>query len=78
LTGGTIAPADLLLPGITLIGGLVGQAGWKAVFPNEKHEFFAGWRASRLYTGRASGSTLSWSVEKDWPECCLFTLCAAR
>jgi len=55
-----------------------GPGGWKAVFPNEKHKFFAGWRASGLYTERASGSTLSWSVEKDWPECCLFTLCAAR
>jgi len=27
---------------ITLIGGPAGRAGWRAVFPNEKHELSAG------------------------------------
>jgi len=38
-----------------------GRAGWRAVLPNEKHEFPAGWRAAQkggptsYSTGRASG-----------------------
>jgi len=39
----------------------VGQAGWRAVLPNEIHEFSAGWRAAQKgwpagwTTGGASG-----------------------
>jgi len=36
--------------GITLIEGPAGRAGWRAVFPNEKREFSAGWTK-----GRSSG-----------------------
>jgi len=35
---------------MTLNGGPAGRAGWRAVFPIEKHEFSAGRRAK---TGRA-------------------------
>jgi len=29
-----------------------GSAGWRAVLPNEKHEFSAGWRAAEVITTR--------------------------
>ena len=32
---------------ITLIGGPAGRAGWRAMFPNEKRELSAGWRAAQ-------------------------------
>ena len=40
--------------GITLNGGPVGLAGWRAVLPNEKHELSAGWRAAQ---SRPAGCT---------------------
>jgi len=58
--------------------------GWRAVLPNEKHEFSAGWQAAQkggtagCTTGRASrlyiteGCTVSWAAEKGGPEGCLF------
>jgi len=42
----------LPLQGITLIGG---PAGWRAVFPNEKRELSAGWRAALKIEGRDGG-----------------------
>jgi len=35
------------LMGKTLNGGPAGRAGWRAVLPNEKHEFSTGWRAAQ-------------------------------
>jgi len=61
---------------ITLNGGPAGQAGWRAVLPNKKHEFSAGWRAVQGMAGwqpaqqdrPVVGCTLSWPTEKGWPE----------
>jgi len=71
---------------ITLNGGPAGRAGWRAVLPNEKHEFSAGWRPAQkggpagFTTGRASGLHikagctvgLSWTAEKSGSEGCPF------
>jgi len=46
------------LTGITLIGGPAGREGrasWRAVFPNEKHELSADWRAALKTEGRSGG-----------------------
>ena len=34
------------ITGITLNGEPAGRSGWRAVFPIQKHEFAAGWRAA--------------------------------
>jgi len=44
---------------ITLNGGPTGRAGWRAVLPNEKHEFSAGWRAAQK--GGPAGCTTGWA-----------------
>jgi len=54
----------------TLNGGPAGRAGWRAVLPNEKHEFSMGWRAAQK--GGMAGCTLSWPTEKGGPEGCPF------
>jgi len=36
-----------------------GPAGWGAVLPNKKHEFFAGWRAAQK--GGPAGCTTGWA-----------------
>jgi len=47
--------------GITLIGGLAGQVGWRAVFPNEECELLAGCtedrRVGRRTARQKGGST---------------------
>jgi len=50
------------------------------MFPNEKHEFFAGRQVAHRagqwqwapHQGRLAGCTLSWSAKKSGLECCLF------
>ena len=65
----------------------VGRPGWRAVLPNEKHEFSAGKRTAQKgwlagsTTGRASGlhikaglvgCTVRWAAEKGGPKDCPF------
>ena len=52
--GGRCVPP--CIRGITLNGG---PAGWRAVLPNEKHEFSAGWRAAQK--GGPAGCTTGWA-----------------
>ena len=59
--------------GMTLNGGPAGRAGWRAVFPIEKHEFSAGRRAA-LKGGPKQGGpascTLGRSAQQSAPEGC--------
>jgi len=51
---------------VTLIGR---PAGWRAVFPNEKRGFSAGWRAAQKTEGRAGKlhkRVVWWAAEKAW------------
>jgi len=64
------------LIGITLNGGAVGRAGWRAVFPIRKHEFAAGWRAALkgelagCTTERPAGCTKGRAAQQSGPAGC--------
>jgi len=54
---------------VTLIGR---PAGWRAVFPNEKRGFSAGWRAAQKTEGRAGKlhkRVVWWAAEKGMVGC---------
>ena len=56
--------------GMTLNGGPAGRAGWRAVFPIEKHEFSAGCTKGWAKTGGPASCTLGRPAQESEPTGC--------
>jgi len=59
-----------LVEGMTLNGGPAGRAGWRAVFPIEKHEFSAGCTKGGPKQGGPASCTLGRPAQQSAPEGC--------